>query len=111
MTALTEPIASIDLPVFKEGAFVHERDGWLYLSYGYRYPQRVAYATSRSIDGPWTFQGIVTRYPATARRTDRRSPSSAVAGTSSTKTVCSPDAGATGDRCASTVRPMTPTGA
>ncbi len=63
MTALTGPITEIDLPEFEEGAHVHERDGWFYLSYGYQYPQRVAYARSRSLDGPWTFEGIVNEVP------------------------------------------------
>ena len=63
MTAITGPISEIELPEFKEGAFVHERDGWFYLSYGYRYPQRVAYARSRSLDGPWTFEGILNEVP------------------------------------------------
>ena len=57
------PISEIDLPEFKEGAHVHERDGWFYLSYGYQFPQRVAYARSRSLDGPWTFEGIVNEVP------------------------------------------------
>lgn len=63
MTALAGPITEIDLPEFKEGAHVHERDCWFYLSYGYQYPQRVAFARSRSLDGPWTFEGIVNEVP------------------------------------------------
>ena len=57
------PISEIDLPEFKEGAHVHERGDWFYLSYGYQFPQRVAYARSRSLDGPWTFEGIVHEVP------------------------------------------------
>jgi beta-xylosidase len=63
MIALAGPISEIDLPDFEEGAHLHERDGWFYLSYGYRYPQRVAYAMSRSPEGPWTFEGIVNEVP------------------------------------------------
>jgi hypothetical protein len=63
MTALAGPISEIDLPDFKEGAHVHERNGWFYLSYGYQYPQRVAYAMSRSLEGPWTFEGILNEVP------------------------------------------------
>ncbi len=59
MTSLVGSVSEIELPGFKEGAHVHERDGWFYLSYGFQYPQRVAYARSRSLDGPWTFEGIV----------------------------------------------------
>jgi hypothetical protein len=63
MTALAGPISEIELPEFKEGAYVHERNGWFYLSYGFAYPQRVAYARSRSLDGPWMFEGIVNEVP------------------------------------------------
>jgi beta-xylosidase len=63
MTALTGPICEIDLPQFQEGAHVHKRDGWFYLSYGFGHPQRVAYARSRSLEGPWTFEGILNEVP------------------------------------------------
>jgi beta-xylosidase len=63
MTELVSPISEIDLPEFKEGVHVHERDGWFYLSYGFQYPQRVAYARSRNLDGPWTFEGILNEVP------------------------------------------------
>jgi hypothetical protein len=63
MTVLAGSITEIALPDFKEGAHVHERDGWFYLSYGYRYPQRVAYARSRGLDGPWIFEGILNEVP------------------------------------------------
>jgi beta-xylosidase len=59
MTSLVGPVLEIDLPGFKEGAHVHERNGWFYLSYGFGYPQRVAYARSRRLSGPWTFEGLV----------------------------------------------------
>ena len=48
---------------FYEGAHVHERDGWFYLSYGFQYPERVAYARSRNLNGPWTFEGLVNEVP------------------------------------------------
>lgn len=63
MTAIAGPVTEIDLPGFEEGAHVHERDGWFYLSYGYQYPQRVAYARARSLDGPWRFEGILNEVP------------------------------------------------
>jgi beta-xylosidase len=64
MTALAGPITQIDLPGFAEGAHVHRRDRWFYLSYGFGHPQRVAYARSRSLDGPWTFEGSLSEVPA-----------------------------------------------
>ncbi|MGN7724022.1 glycoside hydrolase family 43 protein [Chitinophaga sp. 22620] len=59
MTELDGPIRTIALPEFSEGAWIHERDGWYYLLYGYQFPEKVAYAMSRSIHGPWEFKGIV----------------------------------------------------
>ena len=44
-------------PDFREGAYVHERNGWFYLSYGFEYPQRVAYARCRSLNGPVELRG------------------------------------------------------
>jgi beta-xylosidase len=60
---LTSPIRTISLPDFKEGAHIHKRKGWYYLSYGYMMPERVAYAMSRTIDGPWKFKGILNEVP------------------------------------------------
>lgn len=59
MTALAGPISEIELPGFKEGAHVHACGGWFYLAYGYDDPQRVAYARSRSLDGPWEVEGLL----------------------------------------------------
>lgn len=52
-------INAIELPGFAEGAHIHKRNGWYYLSYGYGFPEKVAYAMSRNIDGPWEFKGII----------------------------------------------------
>jgi beta-xylosidase len=59
MKELDSPISIINLPHFQEGAHIHKRNGWYYLSYGYMMPERVAYVMSRSIDGPWEFKGIL----------------------------------------------------
>jgi beta-xylosidase len=59
MIELDSEIKTIDLPDFMEGAHIHKRDGWYYLSYGYGFPEKVAYAMSRSIHGPWEFKGIL----------------------------------------------------
>ena len=56
---LDGPIKTLQLPGFEEGANIHKRNGWYYLSYGYQMPEKVAYAMSRSIDGPWEFKGIL----------------------------------------------------
>jgi beta-xylosidase len=63
MTALRGEIRVIDLPGFEEGAHIHKRNGWYYLCYGYEKPEQVAYAMSRSIDGPWEFKGLLNKVP------------------------------------------------
>jgi len=51
------------LPKFQEGAHLHYREGWYYLAYGYDVPEKVAYAMSRSLEGPWEFKGILNDVP------------------------------------------------
>ncbi|MGZ4090624.1 MAG: glycoside hydrolase family 43 protein [Bacteroidia bacterium] len=53
------PIKMLNLPDFEEGAHIHKRNGWYYLTYGYQMPEKVAYAMSRNINGPWEFKGIL----------------------------------------------------
>lgn len=52
-------IQTVDLPLFEEGAHLFKRNGWYYLAYGYGSPEKVAYAMSRDIKGPWQFKGIL----------------------------------------------------
>lgn len=59
MMEIEGPITTIDLPEFEEGAHIHKKDGWYYLSYGYQSPEKIAYAMSRNINGPWQFKGIL----------------------------------------------------
>lgn len=59
MRELNGPIKIVALPGFEEGVHIHKRNGWYYLSYGYGMPEKVAYAMSRNIDGPWEFKGIL----------------------------------------------------
>ena len=49
----------VDVPTFTEGAHIHKRNGWYYLCYGYGFPEKVGYAMSKSIHGPWEFKGIL----------------------------------------------------
>jgi hypothetical protein len=53
------PIQKVTLPEFSEGAWIYKRNGWYYLLYGYDFPEKVAYAMSRSIHGAWEFKGII----------------------------------------------------
>ena len=59
MIELDGPINTIDLPAFTEAPWIHNHNGWYYLSYAYQFPEKIAYAMSRSINGPWKFKGIL----------------------------------------------------
>lgn len=59
LLSLDSAIQRVPLPGFSEGAHLHKAKGWYYLAYGYGYPEKVAYAMSRSIHGPWVYQGIL----------------------------------------------------
>jgi hypothetical protein len=59
MTELDSAIKTVDLPNFEEGACIHKRNDWYYLSYGYGMPEKVAYAMSKNINGAWEFKGIL----------------------------------------------------
>lgn len=59
MTELDGPIKTIDLPHFTEAPWIHQHNGWYYLSYAYQFPEKTAYAMSRSLEGPWIFKGIL----------------------------------------------------
>lgn len=59
MISIDTEIKQVDITNFEEGAHIHKRNGWYYLSYGYGRPEKVAYAMSRSIHGPWEFRGIL----------------------------------------------------
>lgn len=59
MIELDVPIMTIDLPHFTEAPWVHKQGDWYYLSYAYQFPEKIAYAMSKSIEGPWEFKGIL----------------------------------------------------
>lgn len=59
MIELDGPIKTIDLPHYTEAPWVHKHNGWYYLSYAYQFPEKTAYAMSRSIEGPWQYKGIL----------------------------------------------------
>lgn len=47
------------LPNFTEAPYLHKRGNLYYLSYAANYPETIDYATSYSITGPWTYQGMI----------------------------------------------------
>ncbi|WP_207495886.1 glycoside hydrolase family 43 protein [Aridibaculum aurantiacum] len=59
MIEMDGPMKTIKLPHFTEAPWIHKRNGWYYLSYAYEFPEKIAYAMSRSIDGPWVYKGII----------------------------------------------------
>jgi len=59
MIELDGPIQTIELPNFTEAPWIHKRGEWYYLSYAYQFPEKIGYAMSKSINGPWEFKGIL----------------------------------------------------
>jgi len=53
------PIQRVNLPNFTEAPWLHKHKGWYYLSYAYQFPEKIAYAMSRKITGPWEYKGIL----------------------------------------------------
>jgi len=53
----------IELPKFTEAPYIHKRNGWFYLSYAYEFPEKTAYAMSKSLDGPWEYKGLIGEIP------------------------------------------------
>lgn len=59
MTELDGPIEPLDLPDFTEAIWVHKKGELYYLSYASGFPEKIVYATSSSIKGPWQYRGIL----------------------------------------------------
>ncbi|WP_269221518.1 glycoside hydrolase family 43 protein [Flavobacterium sp. IMCC34518] len=59
MTELDGPIQTISLPNYTEAPWIHKHNNWYYLSYAYQFPEKITYAMSKSINGPWKYKGIL----------------------------------------------------
>ena len=59
MIELDGEIMPVELPDFEEAPYIHKRGDWYYLSYASMFPERTAYAMSKSITGPWEFKGLL----------------------------------------------------
>ncbi|QKG56489.1 family 43 glycosylhydrolase [Hymenobacter sp. BRD128] len=60
MTELDGPIQQVTgLPRYTEAPWVHAHAGWYYLSYATEFPEKIVYAMSRSLNGPWQYKGIL----------------------------------------------------
>ncbi len=44
---------------FTEAPWIHKRGDTYYLSYAVGFPEKTAYSTSKSITGPWKYQGLI----------------------------------------------------
>jgi beta-xylosidase len=59
MIELDGEITVIDIPHFTEALWVHRKRNIYYLSYACVFPEKICYAMSDSIHGPWKPMGIV----------------------------------------------------
>ncbi len=59
MTELDGDIKEIELPNYTEAPWIHKQDRWYYLSYASGFPEKIVYAMSKSINGPWQYKGIL----------------------------------------------------
>ncbi|MBD3586916.1 family 43 glycosylhydrolase [Salinimonas sp. HHU 13199] len=59
LTELDGEIKVIDVPNFTEAAWVHKKGENYYLSYACEFPEKICYAMSKSIHGPWEYKGIL----------------------------------------------------
>lgn len=59
MIELDGDIKEVNLPNYTEAPWIHHRNGWYYLSYASGFPEKIVYAMSKRIDGPWQYKGIL----------------------------------------------------
>lgn len=59
MIELDDEIMPVDLPQFTEAPWIYKKGDWYYLSYATGWPEKTAYAMSKSIEGPWEPKGIL----------------------------------------------------
>lgn len=48
---------------YTEAPWIHKNGDWYYLSFAQDFPERIGYAMSRSIEGPWEYKGILNEIP------------------------------------------------
>ncbi|GAB3036511.1 glycoside hydrolase family 43 protein [Bowmanella dokdonensis] len=59
MVELDGEIKTMNLPNFTEALWVHKKDDNYYVSYACEFPEKICYAMSKSIHGPWEYKGIL----------------------------------------------------
>ena len=60
MTEIDGDIHQIDVPRFTEAPWMHKYNGTYYLTYASEWPEKIAYAVSEQIGGPYTPMGIIS---------------------------------------------------
>lgn len=60
MTEIDGEVHRIDVPNFTEAPWVHKHNGKYYLTYASEWPEKIAYAMSDNIGGPYTPMGIIS---------------------------------------------------
>lgn len=54
------PIVAVEgLPKYTEAPWIHKNKNWYYLSYASEFPEKIVYAMSEKITGPWKYKGIL----------------------------------------------------
>ncbi len=54
------PIVAVpNLPRYTEAPWIHKYKDWYYLSYASEFPEKIVYAMSKKITGPWEYKGIL----------------------------------------------------
>lgn len=79
MTETDGEIRRIDVPEFTEAPWMHKHNGKYYLTYASGWPEKIAYAVSDNIFGPYTPMGVIseiagnsnTTHPAIVRFKDQ----------------------------------------
>lgn len=59
MIELDSAIMPVKLPRFTEAPWIHKYGDWYYLSYASEFPEKICYAMSKNINGPWEYKGIL----------------------------------------------------
>lgn len=61
MIEIDGEIKQINFPGFSftEAPWIHKRNGKYYLTYATEFPEKIAYAMSDNIEGPWVYKGIL----------------------------------------------------
>ena len=59
MIEIEGEIKTIPLAKYTEAPWIHEHNDWYYLSYAAEFPEKIMYAMSKNINGPWVDKGIL----------------------------------------------------